>query len=522
MSSARRITVEFLGDSRNLNSALDSSSRRTSSWGDKLKRVGKLAAVGLAVGAVVAGKALWDMSKAAAEDEASQKKLATALRNATGASDEQIASVEKLIDATSRQFGVADDELRPAMQRLVESSGSVKTGYDQLRLAMDVAAGTGKPLKTVTEALTKANNGSTGSLSRLGVKMKDAEGNTLSLKEATKQMAETFGGQAAQKADTFQGKMDRLKVVFDETKETIGAKLLPMLTDLAGWFLEKGIPAISKASDWIGKKLGPVFEWVGDTIRTKLMPFLRDVGASIGEDLPGYVASAKGAFKDAQPFFEALGTIFQNVVGPAIKWVARNVLPMAANNLKILGKVFGAIGSIFKWTWNNVMQPVFKFLVLAIAKVMDVFGDMLQALSHVPGFGWAKDAADKLHRAADETRGFADALKKIPPRVNTTITTTYVSRQGPGGQGAGGGLGGGDPALPKSGGGRSTSKGKGSTFGTSTAGRISSKSGGAMGTGGGITINFNGIVTDPRAVAREIQRVLLAEKRLTGTPLGLA
>jgi hypothetical protein len=34
---------------------------------------------------------------------------------------------------------------------------------------------------------------------------------------------DTFGGQAAIQADTFAGKMARLKVAFDEGKETIGS-----------------------------------------------------------------------------------------------------------------------------------------------------------------------------------------------------------------------------------------------------------------------------------------------------------
>lgn len=515
----RKITVEFLGDSRDLNAAASSSERRMSSWGSKLKKVGKVAAVGLGVGVALAGKALWDMTKNAAADEAAQRKLAIGIKNATGATDSQVAAVEDWISAQGRLLGVTDDELRPAFQRLVQSTGSVKEAQRQMGIAMDVSAGTGKSLETVSSALMKANNGTTASLAKLGLKTKDAEGNTLSMKDALKSMADTFEGQASAKAETFEGKMDRLKLIFDETKETIGAKLLPALTSMAGWFLEKGIPAISKTWSWIAEKLGPVFRELGDWISQNVIPPLQDLVEHLKGQLPGAWAAVQGAIKDARPYLEVVGKIIANVLIPVFKKIAENVIPMLSANIKILGKVFGAVGSIFKFVWNNLIQPVLKFLVLGISKVMDVFGDMLEALSHVPGFGWAKDAADKLHRAADETRGFANELRKIPPRVNTTITTTYVSRNGPGGQGAGGGLGG-DPALPKTRVGGSSSKGKGSTWGTTTAGRVASKSSSV--TAGGVTINFNGIVTDPRAVAREIQRILLVEKRLTGDNLGLA
>lgn len=515
----RKITVEFLGDSRDLNAAASSSERRMSSWGSKLKKVGKVAAVGLAVGAVVAGKALYDMTKAAAEDQAGQVALAQTLKKTTGATDDQIASVEDWITAQGRALGVADDDLRPALQRLSEATGSVSKAQHLASIAMDVSAGTGKSLKSVSEALMKAQNGNVGALGRLGIKTKDAEGKTLSFKDAVKNMADTFEGQASAKADTLKGKMDRLKLIFSETGESIGAKLIPVISKMADWFLQKGVPAISKTWSWIAEKLGPVFRELGDWISQNVIPPLQDLVEHLKGQLPGAWAAVQGAIKDARPYLEVVGKIIANVLIPVFKKIAENVIPMLSANIKILGKVFGAVGSIFKFVWNNLIQPVLKFLVLGISKVMDVFGDMLEALSHVPGFGWAKDAADKLHRAADETRGFANELRKIPPRVNTTITTTYVSRNGPGGQGAGGGLGG-DPALPKTGGGGSSSKGKGSTWGTTTAGRVASKSSSV--TAGGVTINFNGIVTDPRAVAREIQRILLVEKRLTGDNLGLA
>ena len=102
-------------------------------------KLGKLGGAGLAVAggvaaaagaAVIAGKAMWDMAGAAMQDEAAQKRLATGLKNTTGATDKAIAKAEAWITKQGESKGVADDALRPALQRLAQSTGDVGEGFD--------------------------------------------------------------------------------------------------------------------------------------------------------------------------------------------------------------------------------------------------------------------------------------------------------------------------------------------------------------------------------------------------------
>ncbi|MCF6376896.1 hypothetical protein L2K70_04710 [Nocardioides KLBMP 9356] len=238
----------------------DSASRSSG----KLKKFAAVGAGAVAGGAIIAGKALFDMGKAAMEDEESQKKLATALKNSAGATDQQVASTEKWIERQGKSLGVADDELRPALSRLATATGDVGKAQELTSLAMDVSAGTGKSLKTVTEALMKAQNGSLGGLSRLGVATKDQEGKEKSLKQVTKELADLHQGQASNAANTAQGKFRRLSVQFDEVKETIGQKLLPMAEKLADWLLRDGIPAAEKFAKVAGPVIKKSFQLIGD------------------------------------------------------------------------------------------------------------------------------------------------------------------------------------------------------------------------------------------------------------------
>lgn len=283
-------------------------------------KLGKLGGAGLAVAggvaaaagaAVIAGKAMWDMAGAAMEDEAAQKRLATGLRNTAGATDKAIAKAEAWITKQGESKGVADDALRPALQRLAQSTGDVGEAQDLATLAMDASAGTGKSLESVAAALAKAHDGNAGALARLGIKTKDASGKTLEFDDIVKNMGKTFKGQAAESADTLEGKMGRLKLMFSEAKESLGAKLLPVLERFGTWIFDKGLPALKDMAD-------------------KVMPKLRDVWDHL-----------KQTVEDNKPGLERIGDIVKKVAD----FVVTKVVPAWLDFEKvILGNVIKALG----------------------------------------------------------------------------------------------------------------------------------------------------------------------------------
>ena len=142
----------------------------------------------------------------AADDSEAAAKLALSLQKNAGATKSQVAAVEDWITAQGKATGITDDELRPALQKLVAVTGDVSKSQNMAMLAQDVAAGTGKSYTSIVDALVRAQNGQVAGLSRLGVQTKDAEGKTMSLNDITKQLAQTYGGQAAAAAETTAGK----------------------------------------------------------------------------------------------------------------------------------------------------------------------------------------------------------------------------------------------------------------------------------------------------------------------------
>lgn len=190
-----------------------------------------LAAVGAA--AFQAGQELMDMVGAAVDDQKAQKQLALSIRAVTKATDSQITAVEDYIDTTQRAVGVADDKLRPAYARLVRSTKDMQKAQGLLNLALDVSAATGKPLEAVANALGKAYDGQNTAIGRLGLGIDKATLKGMTFEELQTRLEKQFGGSAAEAADTYEGRMARLSIRFDELKEGIGQRLLPAFEQMA-------------------------------------------------------------------------------------------------------------------------------------------------------------------------------------------------------------------------------------------------------------------------------------------------
>jgi hypothetical protein len=240
---ARQLVVEIIGDSKRFTKSLHDATGSTAGFGGKIGGViSSLGPYAAGIGAVAGGLAV--LTQSALEDQAEQAKLAQVLKNVTGANKDQVAGVEKQLEAMMKVSTFTDSELRPAMSRLVTSTKDADEASKLLTTAMDIAAATGKPLQTVTDALAKAHDGNSGALARLGIQTKDAEGKTLSFEQIMKNATQTFGGSAQSAADTTAGKMKNLKRDLGELGEKIGSALIPVVASLTDWFLNKAVPAI--------------------------------------------------------------------------------------------------------------------------------------------------------------------------------------------------------------------------------------------------------------------------------------
>jgi len=335
MAGSRTLKLSILADVDNLKKNLETGSKEVEGFGGKMEKFGKIAAAAFAAAAAAAAayavKLAVDGVKAAIEDEAAQARLATALQNVTGATNDQIAAVEAQILQMSLATGVSDDQLRPAFQRLATATGDLTKASDTLDLALNISAATGKSVEQVANALAKAYEGNTGALGRLGVGLSAAEIKSLGLDGTMQQLAKTFGGAAAVQANTLEGQINRLKVLFQETQESVGQGLLPAVKGLMDYFTNTFIPLMIDAKNRALDPIKKAFADNKDEMRA-LWKFGKDYL------VPFFEKTLVNAIVNVG---KAIGTII-NIVGAVIRGI-ETVVNTAIDGINKVIEVWNAI-----------------------------------------------------------------------------------------------------------------------------------------------------------------------------------
>ena len=325
--------------------------------------VGTAALQAVEAGARMALQFGTDGVKAFLADEAAAAKLARTMSNL--GMERATASVEATIDSLARMTGTTDDILRPAMDRLLRSTRDVALATDTLKIAQDVAAGTGKSLESVVAAISKGYDGNTGGLSRLGAGLDKATLKTGDMNLITQKLADTFGGQAAVKAATFQGQLDRVSVAIGELQESFGRGFM------AG--VVSGFNDSKNAADALSGAI------------KLLEPTFYDLGKQIGgvvQYIPQFVAGIK--------------VIINGMT------VVREITYLAVKSLIALGQArqFDFSGAL-------------KTLQDGAERVTTSFGAMLEAGANVAGLTFQKPltGAQRLAIASEAARDNVAALR---------------------------------------------------------------------------------------------------------------
>lgn len=356
MAGSRTLKLTILGDVANLSKSLKTAETDTDNFGDKVGKVG--AAVGAAFVAAAAAAGAYaikigvDSVQAAIADEKAQTQLATAINAATGATNAQIAAIETQITKTSLATGVADDQLRPALGRLVLATNSTSVAQGLLNTALDVSAATGKPLETVTNALAKAYEGNTTALAKLGVGYGAAELKGKDFNTIVGELNTNFGGAALTAAGTYQGQIDKLKVAFDETKESLGVALLPIIQTFLKFLNEEALPVFMKVVGSFTDKESGLNSGISTVVET-----IKSVATPIFEGLVtafGFIKTAIDANKES---FESFGNVVKTIapiLGTVLGGVIKVIGGVASVVLDLVGKVAGAIAPILNTAIDGI------------------------------------------------------------------------------------------------------------------------------------------------------------------------
>ena len=351
MAGSRTLKLSILADVDDLKKKLGQGSTEVEGFGSKITKFGKVAGLAFAAAgaaaAVYAGKLAVDGVKAAIEDEAAQTKLATTLQNVTSATNAQIASTEAYILKTSLATGVTDDQLRPSLDRLVRSTQDVEEAQKLQTLAINIAAGTGKDLQAVSEALAKAHDGNFTALKKLGGGIDENILKTKDFDAATAALSKTFEGQATKQAETFQGKMDRLKVAFDEGKETVGSFILDAITPMVDFVVKNVVPAIQAFTEGLGGTDGlkGTLNTIIEIAKSILIPVIKGIQSAFNK--------VKDALDDNKDSFKTLFDFMKTYVAPFLGGAMKIAIQAIGTALSVVINLIADVIDGFKWIISN-------------------------------------------------------------------------------------------------------------------------------------------------------------------------
>jgi hypothetical protein len=384
-TGSRTLKLSILADVDDLKKKLGEADKAVETNASKITEFGKKAAAAFAVAAAAAAaygvKLAIDGVKSAIEDEQAQLRLAAALKTATGATNAQITATEDYIRKTQLATGITDNELRASFQRLSVSTKDVTKSQDLLNLAIDISKGTGKELGTVVEALSKAYEGQDTRLARLGIGLSQADLKAMDFTQTTKVLTNLYGGAAAANAETFQGRIDRLKQAFEEAKEEIGYRLLPFIEQFVNLIINQVVPKL--------------------------------------QEFAAYFDPIKQAIKDNQEAFDAFGKFVVDVIIPILVGTLgaalKTVGVIAGGVVDIIGKVISAI--------QTAVDVALAAINALIARYNAI--PLLPNIGSVGGGGVSNAATSATTATATQTATTAQ-LATAAARAGTTVNNITV------------------------------------------------------------------------------------------------
>jgi hypothetical protein len=342
---------------------------------------------------------------------------------------------------------------------------------------MDISSAKGLSLETTTKALERAYGGNMTALAKLSPELRDMIKDGASLDEVMQAMSKTFGGAASEAAETTQGKFERMKIALDETKESIGASLMPVV--------EAIVPILQKFSDWAAKHpevftvLAVALAAVAAAIVAINIAMSINPITAIAIGIGAVAAAAVIAYKK----FETFRTIVDALFGAVRWWISNVTIPLFQGLLGAATFVFNAIAAV----WNNTVGK----LAFTIPSWVPLLGGKSFAMPKIGGGGGGSGGLTSARAFEESQKEIVAANPEVfaaPPAVAPSAPGKVQNTAA--------------PAFDNTSG---------------NAGGFENAGIGGIGPFSNITINMDaGLVSSPATVGQDIIDAILAAQRNSG------
>lgn len=396
-----------------MNNTAASMNEKSASIESGFSRIGSVASGILKVGAGAAvagiaalGAVLVSSTKEAMAAEEVQAQLAAVLKSTGGASGMTVEGINAMAASLMAVTRFEDDTIIAGQNMLLTFKNIGSDVFPAATKAMlNMSTAMGQDIQTSAIQLGKALNdpvAGLGALSRVGIQFSDeqetmikamvAAGDTMGAQKVILAELETqFGGAAEAAGKTFAGQMDIMQNQMSDVKESIGAALLPALSQLATLLGPTLVSAAQQFGDFLTSTLIPAFQeavtWVTAnwpqiqaTVETVFNAVATVVGSVIGV-IDSLLSGSGGVMGEWGAAWEAIKTLIDTVV-PPIQNIVETVFGAIADFLAqhgddikaFLGDTWTQIGEIIGLA-VDVIQTVVVPVFTAIADFLKKHSD---------------------------------------------------------------------------------------------------------------------------------------------------
>lgn len=357
---ARRLEVQIVGSSRDLERAFGRSAAAASGFGTKIGRAGKItgaAFVGIGAAAIAAGGKIVSMASDAAEV---QSKLEVVFARA-------LPGLTKHLDAFSEATGASKFALREQvadMGALLEPlTSSKKAAADMsgqfVKLATDLGSFNNVPVADALLAIRSGLVGESEPLRRFGVLLNEAavsaEGVRLGLIKAGQEMTEQekvqaraslimkqtalAQGDATRTAGSMANQLKALRNNVSDAATSLGQMLIPAALTAVTAFNEHW-PQIRSVVETVATAVFAATSATASFIREQVVPVVRDVVAFVRAHWPQISETARNVFNSVVGILSSVVSIIRALWG---RFGANIVASARATWQQISGQIKGAM-----------------------------------------------------------------------------------------------------------------------------------------------------------------------------------
>lgn len=199
---------------------------------------------GIAVGTIAANAAmsafrsikdaLFGTIQAAADAQKEWSIVTAGLERHGLATEANIKSTHTFAESMQNLTGVADEEWGRAIMTMVDRGASLSQAFRLVSASADLATSKNKDItRTLNEMANMVGERNFKELGKYNITINESKTLTGQLDEAIARLNLNFGGAATDAADSYSVRVAAMKQSFGDLQESIGAQILPILTELA-------------------------------------------------------------------------------------------------------------------------------------------------------------------------------------------------------------------------------------------------------------------------------------------------